>query len=466
MRPALGYVSLPQGVKVRPEVVAEAGQEVTLPCRLTPGPGVMVSQVTWLRGAGPRKTSLAVFHPALGPSYPQGAPGRARFLKPSLDEPSLVLGPLIPSDDDTYTCEFATFPHGNEDGVTRLLVLARPSISAESREVRAGGASTPVAVCTAAGAKPAANVTWRSSLLGSANATELPQSDGTVTVASQYNMVPSSAAHGQSIACVVTHPALPQPQVLPVVLSVLHPPEVTIDGYDDNWYLSRSDAILTCVAKGNPAPSQYSWSTSAGGPLPPAAEVRGPQLLVRSVDASVNTTFVCRVSNRVGTSAAEQLILVRAQPNTDGAGATGGIIGGLIAAVVAVAVVATGVLICRQQQKDRTERDDDLDGPPAYKPPPPCMKLEDVELAPPAPEQLKTPYFEPSVADGPAAPRYHELPTLEEPESELGPEPGLADACLDQINPIYDALVLVDDEASAPPRERDPPFFMSRAMYV
>lgn len=117
--------------------------------------------------------------------------------------------------------------------------------------------------------------------------------------------------------------------------------------------------------------------------------------------------------------------------------------------------------------------------------------------APPAPEQLKTPYFEPSVADGPvspeedwrgggvthtngvpgprvltppprlqAAPRYHELPTLEEPESELGPEPGLADACLDQINPIYDALVLVDDEASAPPRERDPPFFMSRAMYV
>lgn len=108
---------------MRPEVVAEAGQEVTLPCRLTPGPGVMVSQVTWLRGAGPRKTSLAVFHPALGPSYPQGAPGRARFLKPSLDEPSLVLGPLIPSDDDTYTCEFATFPHGNEDGVTRLLVL-------------------------------------------------------------------------------------------------------------------------------------------------------------------------------------------------------------------------------------------------------------------------------------------------------------------------------------------------------
>ncbi|XP_025050839.1 nectin-2, partial [Alligator sinensis] len=355
---------------------------------------------------GPRKTSLAVFHPALGPSYPQGPLGRARFLKPSLDEPSLVLGPLIPSDDDTYTCEFATFPHGNEDGVTRLLVLARPSVSAESREVRAGGASTPVAVCTAAGAN-------------------------------------AGAPGGRT-----------------------YPPEVTIDGYDDNWYLSRSDAILTCVAKGNPAPSQYSWSTSAGGPLPPAAEVRGPQLLVRSVDASVNTTFVCRVSNRVGTSAAEQLILVRAHPNTDGAGATGGIIGGLIAAVVAVAVVATGVLICRQQQKDRTERDDDLDGPPAYKPPTTCMKLEDVELAPPAPEQLKTPYFEPSVADSRAAPRYHELPTLEEPEEELGPEPGLADACLDQINPIYDALVLVDDEASAPLRERDPPFFMSRAMYV
>lgn len=47
------------------------------------------------------------------------------------------------------------------------------------------------------------------------------------------------------------------------------------------------------------------------------------------------------------------------KPNLDGAGTTGGIIGGLIAAIVALAVVATGILICRQQQKNRMEREDD-----------------------------------------------------------------------------------------------------------
>lgn len=40
-------------------------------------------------------------------------------------------------------------------------------------------------------------------------------------------------------------------------------------------------------------------------------------------------------------------------PNTAGAGATGGIIGGIIAAIIATAVAATGILICRQQQKEQ-----------------------------------------------------------------------------------------------------------------
>lgn len=137
---------------------------------------------------------------------------------------------------------------------------ARPSISAESREVRAGGASTPVAVCTAAGAKPAANVTWRSSLLGSANATELPQSDGTVTVASQYNMVPSSAAHGQSIACVVTHPALPQPQVLPVVLSVLRESAARAPGFPWGKGVALRGPLGSLGGVGGV------WGVSAGAP--------------------------------------------------------------------------------------------------------------------------------------------------------------------------------------------------------
>lgn len=45
--------------------------------------------------------------------------------------------------------------------------------------------------------------------------------------------------------------------------------------------------------------------------------------------------------------------LLAESPNTSGAGATGGIIGGIIAAIIATAVVATGILICRQQRKEQ-----------------------------------------------------------------------------------------------------------------
>uniref|UniRef100_G1P785 Uncharacterized protein n=2 Tax=Myotis TaxID=9434 RepID=G1P785_MYOLU len=96
-------------------------------------------------------------------------------------------------------------------------------------------------------------------------------------------------------------------------------------------------------------------------------------------------------------------------PNTSGAGATGGIIGGIIAAIIATAVVATGILICRQQRKEQrlqvAEEEDDLEGPPSYKPPTPKTKLEEPEM----PSQLftlgasehsplKTPYFDAGVS--------------------------------------------------------------------
>lgn len=39
------------------------------------------------------------------------------------------------------------------------------------------------------------------------------------------------------------------------------PPEVSISGYDDNWYLGRSEATLSCDVRSNPEPTGYEWST-------------------------------------------------------------------------------------------------------------------------------------------------------------------------------------------------------------
>lgn len=67
------------------------------------------------------------------------------------------------------------------------------------------------------------------------------------------------------------------------------------------------------------------------------------------------------------------------------------------------------------------------------------------------------------------APRYHELPTLEEREAANNAGPSLEDEYLDQINPIYDALSFAaaeEEDASLPLTTTDKAFVMSRAMYV
>ncbi|XP_057568783.1 nectin-2 isoform X4 [Hippopotamus amphibius kiboko] len=282
-------------------------------------------------------------------------------------------------------------------------------------------------------------------------------------------------------------------------LRVLDPPEVSISGYDDNWYVGRREATLNCDVRSKPEPTGYDWSTTSGV-FPASAVAQGPKLIVHSVDRLFNTTFICTVTNAVGTGHAEQVVLVRETPNTAGAGATGGIIGGIIAAIIATAVAATGILVCRQHRKEQrlqgAEDEEDLEGPPSYKPPTPKAKLEEPEM----PSQLftlgasehsplKTPYFDAGVSCAEQEmPRYHELPTLEERSgplllgaTSLGPPilvpPGppavervsldLEDEeeeedYLDKINPIYDALSYSSPSESYQGKG----FVMSRAMYV
>ncbi|XP_061453864.1 nectin-2 isoform X2 [Rhineura floridana] len=480
-RMQLCFVVIAQSVKVQDEVTGYLGQDVTLPCNFAKtSSAVKVSQVTWVKEARGRKQNVAVYHPELGPSYPMERDrGRIRFRTQSLEDATLIIGPLNMTDEGTYTCEFATYPLGNEDGITNLIILAKPTNTAKAQEEKAGNIELPVAVCTSANGKPPARITWQSGLHGNHSSSEVTNPDGTVTVTSHYKMVPTKEANGQRISCLIEHKT--QTQSLPVVLSILYPPKVTIEGYDNNWYLSRKEAMLKCSANGNPAPIQFTWST-ASGPLPKSVEVQGNHLLVRNVDASMNTTFICQATNRVGQVTAEQVVFVRDKPNIDRAGTTGGIIGGLIAAIVAVAVVVTGILICRQQQKNRMDREEDLEGPPAYKPPPPCQLSEETEPVPNPTEAesipLKTPYFESSITDDlfggvttttmEEAPRYHELPTLEEREATGEAGPSLDDEYLDQINPIYDALsfAATEDEAALTPMATDKAFVMSRAMYV
>uniref|UniRef100_A0A9J8BAI0 Nectin cell adhesion molecule 3 n=1 Tax=Cyprinus carpio carpio TaxID=630221 RepID=A0A9J8BAI0_CYPCA len=300
-----------QRVRVEPEVTAYPNGSVNLRCEFTDSGSTKLTQVSWMfeRVEGDRH-NIAVFHPQYGASFPnKDFDGRVSFTKGSLENPSIRIDKLRMADAGRYICEYATYPSGNEQGTTTLIMLAKPRNTAIAIPVRASSSEVVVASCEAAQGKPEATISWITNIAGRYNHTSVPERDGTVTVKSEYRMIPTPAENGKEITCVVNQRTQVEPRPFPLKLVVEYPPTVTIEGYDNNWYMGRTDAVLTCQADANPAPTDVSW-TVASGQLPPSVQVDQNRLLVRKVDETVNTTFVCEVKNSLGSGKKELVAMV------------------------------------------------------------------------------------------------------------------------------------------------------------
>ncbi|XP_055001972.1 poliovirus receptor-like [Sorex araneus] len=86
-------------------------------------------------------------------------------------------------------------------------------------------------------------------------------------------------------------------------LRVFYAPQVSISLYDAIGQQGRRETNLNCDVRSNPEPKSYNWSTTTG-PLPPSAVPQGSRLLIQPTEESINTTFICRVSNALGTGQA------------------------------------------------------------------------------------------------------------------------------------------------------------------
>ncbi|XP_057196860.1 nectin-2 isoform X4 [Triplophysa rosa] len=308
--------SLAMRVRVEPEVVSYPGQTVTLRCQF-PNPGeTQLTQVSWiLEPYNGERTNIAVFHPNFGVNYPPQSPvsGRVNFIQnpPTLDNPSIEINDVKMTDEGRYICEYATYPSGNEQGVSSLVMLAKPRNTASTVTVTAGNTPVVVARCESFNGRPAATISWSTTLNG--NATVLPQTnnpDNTVTVQSEYMLAPQPADNGKDITCVVSHRTMAQPERFPMKLVVEYPPRVQIVGYDNNWYKGRTSAFLTCQADGNPLPTTVTWRTLSGL-MPETVQVQDNRLAVQNVDDSINTTFICEVRNRLGSNKDQVTVFVR-----------------------------------------------------------------------------------------------------------------------------------------------------------
>lgn len=88
-----------------------------------------------------QRDNIAVFHPMYGQSFPNlSFKDRVVFLHNSLENPSIRISNLKMSDAGRYTCEYATYPSGNEQGTTTLIMLGElmllgPYLAFERRNI-------------------------------------------------------------------------------------------------------------------------------------------------------------------------------------------------------------------------------------------------------------------------------------------------------------------------------------------
>ncbi|XP_031708611.1 nectin-2 isoform X2 [Anarrhichthys ocellatus] len=360
-----------QRVKVEPEVLSYPGQTVNLRCAFTDATGIQLTMITWIyEPKEGERINIAVFHPNFDPSYPTNSPvkGRVRFTPtpPNLASPSIEISNVRMTDEGKYICEYATYPSGNEQGITHLVMLAKPQNSASIVSVVAGTKPVVVARCESADGRPAAEISWVTAASGNATTVSKTGTDDMVTMSSEYRMVPTPADNGKDLSCVVMHRTQVKPESFPLKLAVQYPPQVKIIGYDNNWYVGRTNVVLTCEATGNPAPVTTQWKTMSGE-KPDTVVITENVLKVLKVDDAVNTTFVCEVKNRIGTGRDQVTVIVRGTRLPGKGATTGSIIGAIIGVIILLAIVGTAIAMYRKHRNKKLKGD----GPPKHKPPPP-----------------------------------------------------------------------------------------------
>ncbi|XP_060792086.1 nectin cell adhesion molecule 1a isoform X4 [Neoarius graeffei] len=296
------------------------GTQVELRCHFANSkPPVKISQVTWQKSVNGTKQNVAIANPALGVSMLPDYKDRVRFKNPavrqrtpSLEDTTIIFNNLKLSDEATYICEYTTFPAGNRESMVNLTVYARPMVqmSLSTPTIVAGSKDMKmtVATCVSANGKPPAVITWDTELNGEANTEEIKNTDGTITVRSDYIMTPSREANEQRLTCISTYNN--DQQTDDVILNVQYEPEVSIEGFDGNWYINRENVQLTCLADANPAVSSFQWRY-LNGSMPNTAEQREETLIFKGpVTYEMAGTYMCDATNIVGAGSASVEVII------------------------------------------------------------------------------------------------------------------------------------------------------------
>ncbi|XP_055734210.1 nectin-3-like [Salvelinus fontinalis] len=279
------------------------GEDVDLYCRLIETTEDL-EQITWQKSTAEetQNHNFMLIHPNGGTKFiaPNGLSGRVQFIgNPSENLGSIRITAVRLLDEGTFTCIFSVFPSGAYITEILLTVLVPPVVSVTVDVAPVIGENEVVlATCVAAGAKPQAEVTWKTGEFGSlfrtvTNSTQ--HTNGTTTVLSHLLGVPTKAANQQQVQCVVNQSALATEKTYNYSINIYYPPQSL------NITLSETSkaTVLLCVADGNPHPN-YTWSRVVQPWPGSSVRAEGDKLHFLSLSSELNGLFVCEASNPYG----------------------------------------------------------------------------------------------------------------------------------------------------------------------
>ncbi|XP_029925421.1 nectin 1a isoform X2 [Myripristis murdjan] len=363
-----------QSVEMDDGKAGYVGSKVDLRCRfINSAPPVKISQVTWQKLVNGIKQNVAIANPSLGVSVAPPYKERVTFKNaavrrrtPTLEDTTITFSSLRLSDEATYICEYTTFPAGNRESTVNLTVYARPttrmSLSTPTLVARSSSnVKTPVATCVSANGKPPGTIRWETRVPGEATTREYRNPDGTFTVQSDYILVPSRETHQETLTCVTTY----NDEVFTdsVTLDIQYEPEVSVDGFDGNWYLNRENVQLSCQVDANPAVSLYQWRL-VNGTIPSNVEIRDNVLTFKGpVTYDLEGTYVCDATNSIGTQSGSVEVSIIEKPLPQVAASD---VISVIALLLAAGVLM-GITITVLVLKIRSRKDDDSNGSPSRK---------------------------------------------------------------------------------------------------
>ncbi|XP_051999197.1 nectin-3 isoform X2 [Xyrauchen texanus] len=217
-------------------------------------------------------------------------------------------------DEGIYTCIFVLYPSGTFETNINVTVLVPPVVNILKESPVAGRLEVTLSSCFASNARPAAEVFWRlgalniSGMRTETNHTVHP--NGTVTVVSILLGVPVKHLNEMKVQCVVKHNSMTEE--IDSTISIHYPPESVIIVPD---FSLTEGKVFLCKVDCNPIPT-YIWTSKENKSSP---NYEDSKLLIPKLSSDFNGLYICKASNKYGSSSGSLYLHVHTESSTSSA---------------------------------------------------------------------------------------------------------------------------------------------------